>query len=104
MPQGAEVPAPERGRKRRAPSEGALTESLLGMLPMMVTMTDVRGEIQELPLPDSTVLEDWVPPPSVTHVFCLFHCLFIIFFESLFFLIFSLLSFLGVSRSFHGNS
>ena len=85
MPQGEEVPAPERRRrKRKALSEGASTESLLGMLPTTVSVIDVRGGVQELPLPDSTVPEDWVPPPSVTKVFCLFYCLFTILFSFFF--------------------
>lgn len=44
MLQGGEVPAPERRRrKRKATSEGTSAESLLGMLPTMVSVTDVRG-------------------------------------------------------------
>lgn len=46
MPQDVEVLAPEtRGRKRRTLSGGASIESLLGMLPMMVIVTDERGEV-----------------------------------------------------------
>lgn len=58
MPQGEEVPTPERRRrKRKAPSDGALTKSLLGVLPTSVSVTDGRGEVQELSLPAATVLE-----------------------------------------------
>lgn len=46
------------------------------MLPTLMSVTDARGETQELSLLDNMVLEAWIPPPSMTNVFFL-PCLFI---------------------------
>lgn len=64
------MPAPRRKRREmRASSERLSIESLLGVLPTLVSMIDVRGGTLELSLPDSTIPEAWIPPPLVIEVF-----------------------------------
>lgn len=72
-PQEGEAPAlSRRRRERRASSEQVSVKSLLGVLPSLVFVTDVRGGTQELPLPESVLPEGWIPPPLVIEVFVWF--------------------------------
>lgn len=85
-PQKGEAPAlSRRRRERRTPNERVSVESLLGVLPTSVSVTDARGGTQELPLPESVLPMGWIPPPSVIEVF-------VWFIMSSFFLIFNFLS------------
>lgn len=55
------------GRGRFLPPE----PDLVGMVPEVVTLTNVGGGVSEEPLPKAELPEGWVPSEMVTHVwFC----------------------------------
>lgn len=62
------TPPTRSGRKRKViPAE----PDLVGIVPKVVTMTDLEGGVSEEPLPKAELPEGWVPPKMVTQVwFC----------------------------------
>lgn len=57
---------------------------VITLVPKVMTLSGVEGEVGEVPLPEVELLEDWVPPKGVTQVFYQFildlFVIFIVFF------------------------
>lgn len=63
--QPIDEPAPlvQRGRKRRVPPA---EPNLMGMIPEVVPVTDLKGGVGEELLPGAELPEGWVPPKGMT--------------------------------------
>lgn len=59
------APLTHRGRKRRVPPT---KPDLMGMVPEVVLVTDLKGGASEEPLLEAELLEGWVPPEGMTQV------------------------------------